>query len=269
MLSDYFMKIHHFFFIFLFLSFICLSAVAPRTLDWGRTGHRTIGEIAENHLSRKAKRNINKLLNERSLAFVSTYADELYSDNKYRKYSPWHYVQFPFESTYEVHPKNEKGDIIVAIHTCIKVLKNQNSTHEEKVFHLKMLIHFIGDLHQPLHTGLAEDRGGNKFQVLWFNEKTNLHSVWDTKMIESYNMSYTELAANTKRLSKKQIQDLQKGSITDWMYESRKIFKDIYSNTKVGEKLGYRYMYDYLETVWSQLQKGGIRLAAILNDIFG
>ncbi len=255
--------------ILLFICMLTFSVSAFSAEDWGRTGHRATVTIAEKYLTKKAKRAIDKLLGGESLAFVSTYADELYSDNRYRKYSPWHYVQFPFESTYETYPKNEKGDIIVGINTCIAILKNENSTHEEKVFHLKLLVHFLGDMHQPLHTCLAEDRGGNNFQVRWFDRGTSLHTVWDTKMIESYNMSYSELAAASTQLSKEQMKQLQQGSLLDWVNESRDICKDVYANTESGENLGYKYMYRYVNVVRSQIQKGGIRLAGILNDLFG
>jgi len=236
--------------------------------DWGKTGHRTTGEIAEKHLSNKAKKEIKKLLGGYSLAFVSNFGDEIKSDNKFRKFSPWHYVSFPFDSDYDSHPKSKKGDIIVGIQTCIDVLKNKNSTQEDKVFYLKMLVHFMGDLHQPLHIGLAEDKGGNDFQVRWFNSGTNLHVVWDSKMIDDYGMSYTELADNRRPLSKQQLAEVQNGTVKDWMYESRELCKDVYKNTEIGEKLRYRYSYIYMDTVRFQLQKGGIRLAVLLNDIF-
>ena len=261
----HFMKTIH----LLFLLFLINSVSIYANNDWGKTGHRTTGEIAEKHLSKKAKKELNKLLDGFSIAYVSNYGDEIKSDSKYRKYGSWHYVNFPFDSTYDTHPKSDKGDLIVGINTCIEILKDENSSEEDKVFHLKMLIHFIGDLHQPMHIGLAEDRGGNDFQVRWFNQGTNLHSVWDTKMIEGYGMSYTELAANAKSLSKQEITKIQNGTIIDWMYESRALCKDIYKNAEVGEKLSYRYSYDYMETVRNQLQKSGIRLASILNDIFG
>ena len=248
----------------LFLSVFSIQA----SEDWGRTGHRTTGEIAEKHLSRKAKKAIDKLLNGQSLAFVSTYGDEIKSDDQYRSYGPWHYVNFPFGTTYGESMKSEKGDLVTAIGACVAVLKNENSTHAEKVFHLKMLVHFMGDLHQPLHVGIGEDRGGNQFQVRWFDEGTNLHTVWDTKMIEDYNMSYTELAANTNRLSKQNQQAIERGNVLDWVAESRTLCETVYANTKSGEKLGYKYMYDYVNIVRSQLQKGGIRLAVVLNDIF-
>ena len=132
-----------------------------------------------------------------------------------------------------------------------------------------MLTHFIGDLHQPMHIGLAEDRGGNDFKVQWFNKGTNLHVVWDSKMIDGYGMSYSELADNTKKLSKQQLEAIQNGTVIDWMNESRTLCKEIYTSAEASENLRYSYSYDYMETVRFQLQKGGIRLASLLNDIFG
>jgi len=251
---------------------ICLfisATLFATTEDWGRNGHRATGEIAQQHLSKKAKRNIKSLLNGESLAMASTFADEIKSDPRYRAYGPWHYVNFPFDSTYEATEKNPAGDIIVAIEKCVSVLKDNKATKEDKVFHLKLLVHFIGDLHQPLHIGLADDKGGNDFQVRWFNDGTNLHSVWDTKMIEDFEMSYSELASNSAELSETQLEAIKKGSVIDWMYDSRTLCKKIYATTEVGEKLGYNYMYDYVPVVREQLQKGGIRLATLLNEIFG
>jgi len=256
-------------FLSILLALVISSVSLQASEDWGKTGHRTTGEIAEQHLSRKAKREIRKLLNGQSLAIVSTYGDEIKSDNAYREFGPWHYVNFPFDKTFDTHPRSEKGDIVMAINKCITVLKDETSSKADKAFYLKMLVHFLGDLHQPLHVGKAEDLGGNRFQVQWFGEGSNLHTVWDTKMIENYNMSYMELAANRDVLSKAQIEQLKRGSITDWMNESRDLCNDVYANTKSGEKLGYRYMYVYFNTLRSQLQKGGIRLASVLNDIFG
>tara|TARA_B110000503_G_scaffold137336_1_gene221376 strand:- start:3964 stop:4743 length:780 start_codon:yes stop_codon:yes gene_type:complete len=251
------------------LSFVVCLQTAHAGDDWGKTGHRVTGEIAQKYLSKKAQREIDKLLKGTSLAFVANYGDDIKSDNAYRSYYPWHYVNFPFDSTYELHPKSKKGDLIQGIYTCIEFLKSDTSTEAEKIFHLKMLVHFMGDLHQPLHVGLSEDKGGNDHDVRWFKKRTNLHVVWDTSMIEDYNMSYTELAANASKLSALQLQQYQNGTVIDWMYDSRELCKEIYENIEVGDALGYRYMYDNFNVVRSQLQKGGIRLAVLLNDIFG
>ena len=248
---------------------VCVSSNALTAAeDWGKTGHRVVGEIAENYLSKKAEKEISKLLNGHSLAFVANYGDDIKSDRQYDSYRPWHYVNFPFGEKYETHSKSEKGDIIQGIEKCISVLKDANSTKEDKIFHLKMLVHFMGDLHQPLHIGLEDDKGGNDFQVRWFSDGTNLHTVWDYKMIDFYEMSYTELAANTDVLTKEQVEMIKKGGVLDWMYESRALCEDIYKNTEIGEKLGYAYMYKYVDTLRFQLQKGGIRLAEVLNETF-
>jgi len=256
----------------LFTLGLLLLILAPATLqaagDWGRNGHRTTALVAKRHLNHKTLKKIEELLEGQSLEVVSTWADEIKSDRTFRKYSPWHYVNFPMGSTYQQHPKSEKGDLIAAIDSCIVVLKDKDQPKENRAFHLKMLVHLIGDLHQPLHVGLADDRGGNDFQVRWFNKGTNLHAVWDTEMLESYNMSYSELASNSRKLSKRQLAEVRKGDHRDWAHESRELFEDIYAHTKRGQKLGYGYMYRYVHTARWQLQKAGIRLAAMLNDIF-
>lgn len=236
--------------------------------DWGPTGHRVVGAIAQIYLSPEAKEMINELLDGDSLALVSTYADEIKSDDRFREYYPWHYVNFPFETTYADHPKSEEGDIIRGIAKCLEVLQDGSTSKADKAFHLKLLVHFMGDLHQPLHVGLGEDRGGNDIQIEWFREPTNLHSVWDEKIILQFGMSYSELAENRKALTPSEIRDIQQGSVTDWMYDSRTLCLDVYRHTKEGDKLWYPYMYRYAHTVRHQLHKGGLRLAAILNQVF-
>ncbi len=253
-----------------FLLFLFLTAsLSAHANDWGKTGHRTTGAVAEQYLNKKARKAIAKLLDGESLALVSTYADDIKSDTLYRKYGSKHYVNIPFDSTYEEHPKSERGDIIEAIDTCIATLKSKTASKEEKAFQLRLLVHFIGDLHQPLHTGLSEDKGGNDFQVQWFRDGTNLHRVWDSQMIDSYGMSYTELASNMPALTRKQRKAMGSGTHRDWLKDSRVLVKDIYANTKKGDKLSYRYMYQYFYKLRVQLQKGGVRLAALLNEVLG
>lgn len=250
---------------------LLISSISVFSTDdtWGPTGHRATGKIAEKHLSRRAKRKINKLLQGESLAFVSTYADQIKSDKKFNKFYAWHYVNMPFDQTYETSTKNPKGDLVTGIQHCIKVLKDKNSSIADKRFYLKFLVHLIGDLHQPLHIGRKEDKGGNTIQVRWFNKGTNLHRVWDEDMIEEWNMSYIELANNAKRLSDDEIDAIKEGTVLDWVAEGHQLTKKVYNSVEAGQKLRYRYSYIYFPVVREQLQKGGIRLAKILNDIFG
>lgn len=256
--------------IFIVFSLLLLSSHAFfANEDWGQTGHRATGQIAEDHLSMKAKKQINKILKGKSLAIVSTYADEIKSDSRFREFGPWHYVNLPQgETRYTEANAAPEGDLLMAIRRCVELLKDRSTSNEDKEFYLKMLVHFIGDLHQPLHAGRGEDKGGNDIQVRWFNEGTNLHSVWDSKMINSYQMSYTELASNTDYLSPRQKHEIALGSFEDWMYESKELSKKVYDSAEVGENLSYRYMYNWFPVVREQLQKGGIRLAKVLNDIY-
>tara|TARA_R110002096_G_scaffold160051_5_gene326148 strand:- start:10418 stop:11212 length:795 start_codon:yes stop_codon:yes gene_type:complete len=260
---------------FLFiLAFVCISnfsfaANGETEIDWGNTGHRAIGEIATKHLSKRVQRKIKELLNGQSLAMVSTFADDIKSDKKYRDFYTWHYVNLNDGDTYQTSTKNPKGDLVTGIEKSKQVLLDKNASKADKSFYLKMLVHLIGDLHQPMHVGRVSDRGGNDFQVNWFNRGTNMHRVWDSQMIDSFNMTYTELASNTSVLSKAQIKELQKGSVVDWTNETKGLAQMVYHSAESGEKLSYRYMYDHFKTVRSQLQKGGIRLAKVLTDIFG
>ena len=254
--------------LFLFIAILTASVSTATEPKWGPTGHRTTGKIAEKHLTKKAKRQIDKILKGESLAFVSTYADEIKSDKKYNDFYTWHYVNMPLDSRYEDSEKNPKGDLVTGINKCISVLKNDNSSDEDKAFYLRMLVHLIGDLHQPMHIGRKEDKGGNTIQVQWFGRGTNLHRVWDENMIEEWNMSYLELSDNAEDLSKLQIKAIQEGTVIDWVHDTHKLSKIAYASVKTGENLRYRYSYDHFRIVRKQLQKSGIRLAKVLNDIF-
>lgn len=244
------------------------QAVYSITDTWGPTGHRATGKIAEKHLSRRAKKKIAKLLQGESLAFVSTYGDEIKSDRNYRKYYSWHYVNMPLDGNYETSEKNPEGDLVTGVNFCINVLKDDKASVEDKRFHLKMLVHLIGDLHQPLHIGRKEDKGGNTIQVQWHGKGSNLHRVWDSDMIDQWGMSYIELANNAKDLSKHQIKAIQNGTLLDWLKESHELAKKVYVSAEIGEKLRYQYSYVHFPIVRDQLQKGGLRLAKLLNEIF-
>ena len=254
-------------FAFVFFSNISFATTNNNDTDWGNTGHRAIGEIANKHLSKRIKRKIKELLDGQSLAMISTYADDIKSDRAYSKYYTWHYVNLNDDETYQTSKKNPKGDLITGIAKCKQVIMDKTSSKEDKVFHLKMLVHLIGDLHQPMHVGRVSDKGGNDFKVKWFYKGSNMHRVWDSEMINSFNMTYTELANNTDLLSKAQIRSLQEGTVVDWANESKVIAQKIYRSAKSEENLRYRYMYDHFTTVREQLQKGGIRLAKVLTEI--
>ena len=250
------------------LTFTINFGSQAKIIKWGATGHRVVGKIADEYLKGKTKRKLKELLGYESLALVSTHADDIKSDKRYNNLYTWHWVNFPYGTKYEGSEKNGRGDLITGIQACKDSITSQNTSKETKAFYLKFLVHLVGDLHQPLHVGQAEDQGGNKIKLLWFDEETNLHRVWDSEMIDHYQMSYSELADNAKHLTKEQVNSLQSGSVMDWVYESQALSQKVYESAASEENLRYKYQYNHFGTVRNQLQKGGVRLAKVLNDLF-
>ncbi|SFU33825.1 S1/P1 Nuclease [Pustulibacterium marinum] len=235
---------------------------------WGPTGHRVVGEVASKYIKKSTARKIEKLLDGHSIAEVATHADDIKSDKRFKGFGPWHYVNMELGKSYGDDPVSEKGDLVKAIDTCMTVLKSDTSSREDKQFYLKLLIHFVGDLHQPMHVGRSEDLGGNKIKVTWFGDKSNLHRVWDSDMINGYEMSYTEIADNYPKLTRRQVKFLQKGSVLDWVADTQKLVEEVYASAEDGDKLSYLYMYENFPKVKVQLEKGGVRLAKMLDEAF-
>lgn len=254
--------------IFFIIVLLIPANLLAATPVWSKTGHRVVGEIASMHLSGRARRSISQLLDGQSLAYVSNFADEIKSDSRFDSYGPWHYVNYPLDKEYTEVTPSPNGDVILGIEKCIQVLEDKKSSREDRIFFLKMLVHFMGDLHQPLHVGREEDRGGNDIQVQWFGRGSNLHRVWDSEMINDYGMSYTELANSLPKLSRKERKAMQQGFIYEWVEESQEVASTIYQSADTGDKLGYSYSYQFWDTVEKQLHKGGLRLARVLNEIF-
>ena len=145
-------------------------------------------------------------------------------------------------------------------------LKDKSLPAEKRQIALRFLIHFVGDLHQPLHVGREEDQGGNKIKVNWFEKETNLHSVWDNSLVEFQQYSYTEFARLLDIAGKEQVNAWQNSSLDDWFYESHQQSDIIYDSTPIESKLSYNYIFKFQNMLNEQLLKGGLRLAKVLND---
>ncbi|NNK18057.1 MAG: S1/P1 nuclease [Maribacter sp.] len=252
----------------LLLLFLSAQFSFASTIFWSKTGHRVIGEVAQEELSGRARRAITKLLDGQSMASISNFADEIKADRRYREFSAWHYVNIPINKSYSDIEPSKYGDLVTGIQKCIAMVENEKNTKEDRVFYLKMLVHLVGDLHQPMHVGRVEDKGGNDIQLQWFGKGSNLHRVWDSNMINDYGLSYTELTASLPVLNKKEKKALQSGTVLEWVSESQEIANKLYTSVGIGEKLAYGYSYTWWSTVENQLQKGGLRLAKVLNELF-
>lgn len=244
------------------------------TWAWGPTGHRIVAEIAENHLNHKAKKEIQKIIGKQSMAYWATWGDFVKSDPAYKHADSWHYVNFPADlnrTQFDLELKNSSDkNLYKRIQLLIQDLKNRkNLTEKENQENLYFLIHLLGDLHQPLHIGREEDMGGNKINVKWFNGNTNLHTLWDSKLIDFQKYSYSEYAHLLDIYSKKEAKHRMHGTLEDWLFDSHQKANRIYASVQPNDKLSYRYNYDHVQLLEEQLLQGGLRMAKVLNEIFG
>ena len=246
---------------------ILLFHLVITAFAWGSTGHRVTGWIAEKNVSKKAKKELDRILGGQSLAMASNWMDEIRSDSIYNYAEDWHFVTIPQGKTYAETKKNPKGDVIQTIERLITALKSKKLNAKDEAEHLKMLIHLIGDIHQPLHVGAEGDHGGNDIKLTWFRSESNLHRVWDSQMIDDTNLSYTELAESLEKPGKDKISSWQKSSVEQWATESISYRDNVYNYG--NGKLGYKYAYDNFHIVRYRLLQAGIRLAGVLNDIYG
>jgi hypothetical protein len=255
----------------LLLSVLLLGTAQP-ALAWGQTGHRVTGAIADAHLGPKARAALKDLLCTESLAEASTWPDFMRSapDPFWQKESsPFHYVTIPPGKHYADVGAPPQGDAITAMKRFSAVLKDPQAPLAERQKALRFLVHIVGDLSQPLHVGRGgeqADRGGNDVKVSWFGRPTNLHSVWDSDLVDNEGLSYTEwtswlLAAATPQ----QMRDWSNPDPLQWLDDSATLREKIYPATP---DLGYAYVFDNRERVRQQLTKGGLRLAAYLNRLF-
>jgi S1/P1 Nuclease len=241
---------------------------------WGQNGHRIIGEIADSYLSNKARRAIRDILGDESIAITSNWPDFIKSDSTFNYLNTWHYInvkQGLSQTEFNAILQNDTStDAYTKLNFLIAELKNKQLPLDKKQLYLRLLIHIAGDIHQPLHIGQFDDRGGNSIRLQWFGEATNLHSLWDEKLIEFQKLSYTEYVGWINHTTKTQRMQWQEQPMNEWFFESYQLAGKIYNSvTQPEPKLGFRYNFDYIEMLNTQLLKGGVRLAGLLNSIFG
>lgn len=255
----------------IFCSSICSNA-------WGPKGHDVVAAIAEQNLNKKAKKALNELLDGHSIVYYSSWMDNIqnspYWKNGYNQTKTWHYANVDKGFTYQTMKKNEKGDVVSALNKLTWELTENydNLTDSMRVDYVKMIIHMVGDLHCPMHAGHLSDRGGNSFKVKWFGQNTNLHSVFDSKMIDSARKwGYQEWAYQLDRKDKKFKKAVAQGTYEDWFNKTVENAEQIYEYAERQENpnFSYQFVYDFSPMVEESLLLGGYRLAAVLNMIFG
>lgn len=266
-----------------------LGLASPQLLAWGQTGHRSIGLVAQQHLSAEALRKAEILLDGQSLAQAASWADEIKSDRKFAYADSWHYTtwQDGDDAFHAGHEDKGSGFLLSQIERQLAILKDAGASKADKAQALKFTVHLVGDLHQPMHVGSGGDQGGNFCKVTWHGRSTNLHRVWDSDMIEQTDLSFTELAAfASEGRSRGQTKAWQTGTPREWAAESRTLRADAYPPEVVAPtapvsrltycernvapeampKLGYEYSYRFLPVVYDRIYLGGVRLARLLEE---
>jgi len=244
-----------------------------QSMAWGTEGHRICGQIAESYLTPKARAAVHAILGHESIAIASNWADFIKSDPNYSFMSPWHYIDLNKKYTYpelvDFLKQDTNVDAYTKMHYLIARLKTPHLSSPEKLLDLRMLIHIAEDVHQPMHVAHADDKGGNDFKVSWFGKPTNLHSVWDSELIDYQQLSYTEYATAINHPSAAEIAEWQKAPISQWLYESNQIAEVLYTDIQPNDNLTYKYNFSHIDTLNRQLLKAGVQLAGLLNQIFG
>ena len=241
---------------------------------WGPDGHRIVGDIASKYLTDQAKAAVKDLLGDRSLADVSTWADEIRSDPTYDWAKPLHYVNAP-RGEVRVHLDRdcpEGACVIGAINKYAGVLRDANAPREQRIEALKFLVHFVGDVHQPLHASYGDDRGGNEVKVSWLGQPDwNLHRVWDFGLIE-HRMAVDRVAmtqAIERTISDRRLKLWRRSmNPVEWANESMAITARLYQQLPRNGQLDARYQARNIPIVEERLAMAGVRLAALLNDVF-
>lgn len=252
------------------ITFLLLSmAVAINSMAYDATGHRIVADIAYKNLTPKAKATVDKLLGKQGIVYEATWADEIKSDKKYDYSYNWHFQNLKdsmsnqqLENLYNT-PKAEGEHLFYAIQLMkTRISKDKNDTEA-----LKFMVHFIGDFHQPMHLGRAEDQGGNKTPVKWFGKTINMHSLWDSYIMEAQNYTYSEYSQYLTNKFEPKKNTLTKESLMQslyYVYQVRtKILTYDYTDTN-----NYHYTYAFSDAQDELLFRGGIQLAKMLNELY-
>ncbi len=258
-----------------------LSVAVGRAGAWGWEGHIIVARIAEQHLTDKAKAGITQLLGpDRKISdtSVASWPDNIRRDRP--ETGPWHYVDIPFGATsYDPTRDCQNGRCVVAqIEHFAAVLADTNATTVSRAEALRFVVHFVGDMHQPLHSSERNhDKGGNLVKITFLSdsETGNLHSVWDSILLRQYlggeDVSQYADKLNS-RITPQQMKDWSGGSVADWAWEShQQAVAHTYAGVPIQDtpfNLDQQYVAGNREVVETQLSRAGIRLANLLNKAF-
>lgn len=252
---------------------------------WGSVGHKTSAKIAWAFLDKTTQNKVLEMLNGGDLSDASVWPDAARANPEW-KFSMWyHFEKAPDNFTYLDNLKRQDdrtrklGGLLEALYVAEDVIKDPNSTKEDKAIALKFVVHCIGDIHQPLHTGRVEDNSGNKIPMKWLNLETNLHAIWDSQIIYlgrkdalaggSLGDTAADSTLNYANFLMKKYKDFQvKPELferyDDWMHESMVPRADAY---EFRNETPQQYTARFVDVVDMRLYLAGLRIAHVLKRL--
>lgn len=252
----------------LFICSLSLSA-ALSALAWGQKGHDVTAYIAEQHFTPATAEAVAVLLDGMSPVYWVNWLDNASHTPEYAYTKTWHYKNVDADKTYWTQPEQAGGDIVMALRQNIAVLADSTKSKDEQELALKIVIHLMGDLHQPMHMGHATDRGGNSVKLRYFGRDANLHSIWDSNLVESaHKWGYTEWQQQIDRQPEEIEVVTVGGNIDDWAQKTVAISSQVYGAMPSGCNVSYNEVVYWAPVIEAQLLIGGLRLAHVLNSIY-
>lgn len=237
--------------------------MGTQALAWGSEGHQVVAAIASAQLTPKARADVDRLLAlepGETLESISTWADE----HRNPATAPWHYVNFPRDScAYEPQRDCPDGRCVVAAIEHQAAILGSGDSDEKRLNALKYLVHFVADVHQPLHAGYLDDKGGNTYQLQAFMRGSNLHALWDTGLIKNLNEDAPGLARRLTGIAVTgAASDVNPAHAAE---ESCRIvgMPGFYPERRVG----LDYIERFTPTLEQRLALAGVRLAGMLNRV--
>lgn len=252
--------------------FFALSCVAPQSQAWGTFGHKAVCHIAYKELTPQAKNRVDALLKHtefESFGEACVWADLIRGDSHFDWAKPLHYLNVK-RGTKHIDPETvcpKWGCVYSAIADQSDKLKGEKDP-QQAAQALMFLGHFVGDLHQPLHAGFADDKGGNSTEVKFFDEDKRLHSVWDSGIIyKIWPKQNWRSAANNMRkaVPEAQKQKWQQSNVETWANESVSLAASLY--TDIDKPMQQGYVDKHKDTIVLRIQQAGIRLGNLLNQL--
>lgn len=241
---------------------------------WGAEGHEIVAGLAARELSPQARAEIGRLLGGEAGAMMvhgSNWADEIREQRP--ETGPWHYVDIPLQASGYVAARDcPYTDCVVAqIGADARVLGNRRLADAQRAEALLFLIHFVGDVHQPMHAVDNDDKGGNAIRVYAGRDRTNMHHLWDQQLVEILGLDAGRIAAALDAgLSPQRKAQIARGTAADWANQSFQIARsDVYGVTQGRRNVDLPNWYERKEApvVRAQLAAAGVRLAWMLNTI--